>query len=42
LQERLEENLGAAEVTLTSADLGEIESAFSKITVKVLAFPRST
>jgi aryl-alcohol dehydrogenase-like predicted oxidoreductase len=33
-RERLEENLGAAEVTLTSADLREIESACSKITVK--------
>jgi aryl-alcohol dehydrogenase-like predicted oxidoreductase len=31
--ERLEENLGAAEIKLTSADLREIESAFSKITV---------
>ena len=32
--ERLEENLGAAEVKLTSADLREIDSALSKITVK--------
>jgi len=32
--ERLEENIGAAETTLTSADFGEIESAFSKIKVK--------
>ncbi len=32
--ERLEENLGAAEVKLTSADLREIDNAFSKITVK--------
>jgi len=32
--ERLEENLGAVEVTLTSADLREIDSAFSKITVQ--------
>jgi aryl-alcohol dehydrogenase-like predicted oxidoreductase len=33
-RERLEENLGAAEVTLASADFREIESAFSKVTVK--------
>jgi aryl-alcohol dehydrogenase-like predicted oxidoreductase len=32
--ERMVENIGAAEVKLTSADLREIESAFSKITVK--------
>jgi aryl-alcohol dehydrogenase-like predicted oxidoreductase len=32
--ERLVENIGAAEVELTSADLREIESAFSKITVQ--------
>jgi aryl-alcohol dehydrogenase-like predicted oxidoreductase len=32
--ERLEENLGAAEVKLTSADLREIESSFSKIPVQ--------
>jgi aryl-alcohol dehydrogenase-like predicted oxidoreductase len=32
--ERLEENLGAAEVKLTSADLREIDSALSKITVQ--------
>jgi aryl-alcohol dehydrogenase-like predicted oxidoreductase len=32
--ERLEENLGAAEVELTSDDLREIDSAFSKITVQ--------
>jgi aryl-alcohol dehydrogenase-like predicted oxidoreductase len=31
--ERMVENIGAAEVELTSADLREIESAFSKITV---------
>jgi aryl-alcohol dehydrogenase-like predicted oxidoreductase len=37
--ERLEENLGAAEVKLTSADLGEIESAFSKITVQGVRLP---
>jgi aryl-alcohol dehydrogenase-like predicted oxidoreductase len=30
----LEENLGAAEIELTSADLREIESAFAKITVQ--------
>lgn len=32
--ERMIENIGAAEVELTSADLREIESAFSKITVQ--------
>jgi aryl-alcohol dehydrogenase-like predicted oxidoreductase len=32
--ERMVENIGAAEVGLTSADLREIESAFSKITVQ--------
>ena len=32
--ERLEENLGAADVKLTSDDLREIDSAFSKITVQ--------
>jgi aryl-alcohol dehydrogenase-like predicted oxidoreductase len=32
--DRLEENLGAAAVKLTSADLREIESSFSKITVQ--------
>jgi hypothetical protein len=31
--ERLEENIGAVAVALTSDDLGEIESAVSKITV---------
>jgi aryl-alcohol dehydrogenase-like predicted oxidoreductase len=32
--ERMVENIGSAEVELTSADLGEIESAFSKITLQ--------
>ena len=32
--ERLEENIGAAEVELTSNDLREIDSAFSKIRVQ--------
>ena len=32
--ERLEENIGAAEVKLTPGDLREIDSAFSKITVQ--------
>ncbi len=32
--ERLDENIGAAEVELTSGDLREIESAVSKITVQ--------
>ena len=31
--ERLEENIGAAAVELTSADLGEIGNAMSQITV---------
>ena len=31
--ERLDENLGAAKVELTSADLSEIEQAMSQITV---------
>jgi len=33
-RERLEENLGAADIAMTSAELVEIESAFSKITVQ--------
>jgi aryl-alcohol dehydrogenase-like predicted oxidoreductase len=37
--ERLEENLGAAEVELTSADLHEIDSATSKITVQGARYP---
>ncbi len=32
--ERLEENIGAAEVELTPDDLGEIDSTFSRITVQ--------
>jgi aryl-alcohol dehydrogenase-like predicted oxidoreductase len=32
--ERMIENIGAAEIELTSADLREIESAFSRITVQ--------
>jgi len=37
--ERVEENLRSAEVELTSADLSEIESAFSKITVQGARLP---
>jgi aryl-alcohol dehydrogenase-like predicted oxidoreductase len=37
--ERLEENLGAVEVKLAPADLREIESAFSKITVQGVRLP---
>jgi aryl-alcohol dehydrogenase-like predicted oxidoreductase len=37
--ERMVENIGAAEVELTSADLREIESAFSKISVKGARLP---
>jgi aryl-alcohol dehydrogenase-like predicted oxidoreductase len=36
---RLEENIGAVAVDLTSADLGEIESAASKITVQGTRYP---
>jgi aryl-alcohol dehydrogenase-like predicted oxidoreductase len=38
---RLEENLGAVSVNLTSHDLREIESAVSKITVKGARYPES-
>ena len=37
--ERLDENIGAAEVKLTSADLREIDSSFSKITVQGTRLP---
>ena len=37
--ERLEENLGAAEVELTPEDLREIDSAFAKITVQGARLP---
>ncbi len=37
--ERLDENIGAAAVKLTSADLHEIESAASKITVQGARYP---
>jgi aryl-alcohol dehydrogenase-like predicted oxidoreductase len=37
--ERLEENIGAAEVELTSDDLREIDSAASKITVQGARYP---
>jgi hypothetical protein len=37
--ERLEEDLGAVNVRLTREDLGEIESAASKITGKARATP---
>jgi aryl-alcohol dehydrogenase-like predicted oxidoreductase len=36
---RLEENLGAADVTLTPSDLGEIEGAVSKIAVQGARYP---
>ena len=36
---RLEENLGAASVELTPADLGEIDNAASKITVLGARYP---
>lgn len=40
-QYRLEENLGAAEVTLTSGDLRDIQSAVSKITVQGARYPEA-
>lgn len=39
--ERLDENIGAAAVELTSEDLGEIETAASKIKVKGARYPDS-
>ena len=39
--ERLEENLGAAAIELTSDDLREIESAASKITVQGARYPEA-
>jgi aryl-alcohol dehydrogenase-like predicted oxidoreductase len=39
--ERLEENIGAAEVELTSDDLKEIESAAAKITVQGTRYPEN-
>ena len=40
-QERLHENLGAAEIELASDDLREIESAASKITVHGARYPEN-
>ena len=37
--ERMEENLGAAQIELTPDDLREIDSAFSKITVQGARLP---
>ncbi len=37
--EHLDENLGAADIELTADDLGEIDSAFSKITVQGTRLP---
>ena len=37
--ERLEENIGAAAIELTPADLGEIEDAASRITVQGARYP---
>jgi aryl-alcohol dehydrogenase-like predicted oxidoreductase len=39
--ERLEENLGAAAIELTSDDLREIESAASEITVQGARYPEN-
>jgi len=39
--ERLDENIGAAAVTLTSDDLREIDSAASKITIQGARYPES-
>jgi aryl-alcohol dehydrogenase-like predicted oxidoreductase len=38
---RLEENLGAADVTLTTADLREIENAVAKIKVRGERYPEA-
>ena len=37
--ERLDENIGAAEVKLTSADLREIDGAASKVTIQGARYP---
>jgi len=39
--ERLEENIGAVTVELTLEDIGEIESAASKIFVKGARYPET-
>jgi aryl-alcohol dehydrogenase-like predicted oxidoreductase len=39
--ERLEENIGAAALELTSDDLREIDSAASKITVQGARYPEN-
>ncbi|MGB6592050.1 MAG: aldo/keto reductase [Candidatus Nitrosopolaris sp.] len=39
-QERLEENIGGAEIELTSEDLHEIDSASSKITIQGARYPQ--
>jgi aryl-alcohol dehydrogenase-like predicted oxidoreductase len=36
---RLEENLGAADIELTAADLREIDTAAARITVKGTRYP---
>ncbi len=38
---RLDENLGAAEVSLTAADLGEIEQALATVKVQGDRYPAS-
>jgi aryl-alcohol dehydrogenase-like predicted oxidoreductase len=38
---RLEENLGAADIELTAADLSEIETAFSTVTVQGARYPEN-
>lgn len=38
---RLEENLGAAAIELTAADISEIENAFSSVTVQGARYPES-
>ena len=38
---RLKENIGAAQVTLTAADLSEIESALSEITIMGARYPQA-
>ncbi len=39
--ERLDENIGAAAIQLTPDDLGEIDSAASKITVQGARYPEN-
>jgi aryl-alcohol dehydrogenase-like predicted oxidoreductase len=40
--DRVEENLGAANIVLTAADLGEIEDAAAKIVVEGARLPEAS